>query len=76
MTRQQLLDRWDYFNLVHGVTLRAIGTLADNELDFRPKPGMRTPRELVFHIYTQERALAEGRARRRDDPGAGQPIES
>ena len=60
MTRQQFLDKWDYFNLVHGVTLRAIETLADNELDFRPKPGMRTPRELVFHIYAQERALAEG----------------
>ncbi len=60
MTRQQLLDKRDFFNLVHGITLRAIQTFADNELDFRPKPGMRTPRELVFHIYGQEQALAEG----------------
>ena len=60
MTRQQLLDKWDVFNLVHGVTLRAIQTLADHELDFRPRPEMRTPRELVFHIYGQEQALAEG----------------
>lgn len=44
MTRQQLLDKRDFFNLVHGITLRAIETFADNELDFRPKPGMRTPR--------------------------------
>jgi uncharacterized damage-inducible protein DinB len=59
MTRQQLLDKRDFFNLVHGITLRAIETFADSELDFRPKPGMRTPRELVFHIYGQEQALAE-----------------
>src|SRR5262245_65967681 len=39
--------------------MRALGALADNELDFRPKSSMRTPRELVFHIYAQEKALAE-----------------
>jgi uncharacterized damage-inducible protein DinB len=59
MTRRQLLDKQGYFNLVHGVTLRAIETFADSELDFRPTPAMRTPRELVFHIYGQEQALAE-----------------
>ena len=60
MTRRQLLDKRNSFNLVHGITLRAIETFVDNELDFRPKPGMRTPRELIFHIYGQEQALAEG----------------
>jgi uncharacterized damage-inducible protein DinB len=60
MTRQQLLEKLDSFSRVHGITLRAIHTFADNELDFRPKPGMRTPRQLVFHIYGQEEALAEG----------------
>ncbi len=59
MTRQQLLDKRDFFNLVHGITLRAIETFADNELDFRPRLGIRTPRELIFHIYGQEQALAE-----------------
>lgn len=59
MNKQQLLARRDYFNLVHGVTMRAIGAFADDELDFRPRPGMRSPRELIFHIYGQERALAE-----------------
>jgi uncharacterized damage-inducible protein DinB len=33
--------------------------LADRELDFRPRPGMRTPRELIFHIYSQEKLAAE-----------------
>jgi uncharacterized damage-inducible protein DinB len=59
MNKQELLSRRSYFDLVHGVTLRAIGALADSELDFRPKPGMRSPRELIFHIYAQEKALAE-----------------
>ena len=59
MNKQQLLSRRDYFNLVHGVTMRAIGAFSDRELDFRPRPGMRTPRELIFHIYSQEKVLAE-----------------
>ena len=60
MNKQQLLARCDYFSLVHGVTMKAIGAFADAELDFRPRPGMRTPRELIFHIYSQEKLLADG----------------
>jgi len=59
MNREQLLARRDYFNMVHGVTIRAIATLTDHELDFRPMARSRTPRELIFHIYAQERLLAE-----------------
>jgi uncharacterized damage-inducible protein DinB len=59
MNKQELTNRRQYFNLVHGVTLRAIAALEDRDLDFRPRPGMRTPRELVFHIYSQEKLLAE-----------------
>jgi uncharacterized damage-inducible protein DinB len=54
MTKSDILAKLEYFNLVHGVTLRAISALSDQELDYRPKPNMRTPREIVFHIYTQE----------------------
>ncbi len=59
MTREQLLARRDYFNMVHGVTVRAIATLSDPDLAFRPSPRLRTSRELVFHIYAQEKLLAE-----------------
>ena len=59
MTRDQLLGRRDYFNMVHGVTIRAITALSDFELDFRPMARLRTPRELIFHIYAQEKILAE-----------------
>ncbi len=59
MNKQDLLNRRKYFGMVNGVTLRAIAALDDRDLDFRPRPGMRTPRELVYHIYSQERLLAE-----------------
>ncbi|MGQ0737003.1 MAG: DinB family protein [Acidobacteriota bacterium] len=59
MTRRHLRARREYFSLVHGVTRRAIGVFSDQELDFRPQPGLRSPRELIYHIYSQERLLAE-----------------
>lgn len=59
MNKQHLLERRNYFNLVHGVTIRAIDTFSDGDLNFRPVPAVRTPRELIFHIYAQERSLAE-----------------
>ena len=60
MKRADLLLKLEYFNMVHTVTLRVIGTFDEKQLDFRPQPQMRTPRELAFHIYTQEKVLAEG----------------
>lgn len=59
MDRQTFSMLFEYFNMVHGITVRAIGTFTDRELDFRPKPDMRTPRELIFHVYSQEKILAE-----------------
>jgi uncharacterized damage-inducible protein DinB len=59
MNRQHFLAQRDYLNMVHGVTVRAIGTLGDDELGFQPRPEMRTPRQLIFHIYAQEKLLAE-----------------
>jgi uncharacterized damage-inducible protein DinB len=59
MTRELLLARRDYFNMVHGVTIRAIAALADQDLDFRPRARARTTRELIFHIYAQEKLAAE-----------------
>src|SRR5262247_2964270 len=59
MDKRELLVRRGYFDMVHGVTIRAIAALADAELGFRPHAAMRTPRELVFHIYAQERITAE-----------------
>jgi uncharacterized damage-inducible protein DinB len=59
MTKHELLARRDYLNMVHGVTIRAIAAFSDHDLDFRPSPRLRTPRELIFHIYAQEKLTAE-----------------
>src|SRR5262245_43112314 len=59
MNKSEMAAKLDYFNMVHGVTLRAIATFSDEELNFRPKPAMRTPKELIFHIYTQEKVIAD-----------------
>jgi uncharacterized damage-inducible protein DinB len=59
MDKRELLARRGYFHMVHGVTVRAIEALSDSDLGFRPHAVMRTPRELIFHIYAQERLLAE-----------------
>ena len=58
MDKKAVLAQREYFKFVHGVTLRAIGTLTDDELDFRPKEGMRSPKELMYHVYAMERGIA------------------
>ena len=59
MSKSELLAKLEYFNMVHRVTLRAIAAFGDTNLEFRPQPTMRTPKELIFHIYTQEKILSE-----------------
>lgn len=59
MNKQALLGQREYFKLVHGVTLKAIATFSNKDLDFRPTPEMRSARELIYHIYAMERGFAE-----------------
>ena len=59
MTKTNFLAKLEYFDMVHGVTVRAIGTLSDNDLEFRPALTVRTAKELIFHIYSQEKIIAE-----------------
>jgi len=59
MNKSDVLAKLQYFNMVNGITLRALTTFGDGDLDFRPRPNMRSPKELVFHIDTQEKILAE-----------------
>lgn len=60
MNKAALLGQRQYFDMVHGVTVRAIGAFTDEELDFRPQANMRSPRELIYHIYTMEKTLSTG----------------
>ena len=64
MSKSEFLAKLEYFAMVHRVTLRAITTLGDQDLEFRPQPAMRTPKELIFHIYTQEKIPAEAAQQR------------
>ncbi len=58
MNKESLLAQRQYFKMVHGVTVRSIAPLATEELDFRPRPEMRSLRELFYHMYAMEQYLA------------------
>jgi uncharacterized damage-inducible protein DinB len=60
MYKKLISSQREYFQLVHGVTLQAIGTFSSEDLDFRPNAGMRSVRELILHLYGLERSLTEG----------------
>ena len=53
MNRQQLAMIWDHLRQMHGITLRLIDNLPADQLDAHPVPKMRTPKELVLHLYGQ-----------------------
>lgn len=59
MNKQALQGQRDYFKMVHGVTLRLIGTFSDADLDYRPKPAMRSVRDLIMHMYGMQKVWAE-----------------
>lgn len=60
MDKHALSGQREYFRMVHGVTLRLVGSFSDSDLDFRPQPGMRSVRDLILHIYGAEKAMCEG----------------
>lgn len=59
MNKEALLGQREYFKLVHGVTLKLIASFSNEDLDFRPQPGLRSVRELLYHIYAMERGFAQ-----------------
>jgi len=59
MNKQARLGQREYFKMVHGVTLRLIGTFSDKDLDYRPTPETRSVRDLILHIYAGEKPLGE-----------------
>ena len=75
MNKEAFSAQWGYFDMVHGVTMRAIGVLADEDLDFRPKDTMRTVKSLLYHIYAAEKALAEAIHRGELPVAAGRELE-
>src|SRR5262245_14002370 len=60
MDKQALLAQYGYFKMVHAVTLRMISTFSNEDLDYRPQPGMRSARELILHIYGMLKSFPAG----------------
>ena len=61
MTKAEFDRAWNYFRVVNGVGLRAVALIPEDKLDSHPIPGMRTPKQLVIHLYgTIVKSLMQG----------------
>jgi len=59
MDLQTHLQMWEQMRTRHGITLRVIDQIPGDKLTSHPIPGMRTPVELVVHMYANVQMLAE-----------------
>jgi uncharacterized damage-inducible protein DinB len=61
MNRQTMLQIWDHLRQLHGIGLRVIEAIPADRFDSHPVPNMRTPKELVVHVYDVSiRGIPEG----------------
>lgn len=60
MNKEQLGPMWDHFRTINGITLRAIQAIPKDKIEHRPVKDMRSPKELVAHMYETMRAVTEG----------------
>lgn len=51
MNAKLSLKLWDRLRLLNGIALRCIEALPADSLDQHPIPNMRTPKELMVHLY-------------------------
>lgn len=63
MNKAQLAPMWDHFRTVNGITLRAIKAFPADKIDTKACKDMRTPKELVGHMYNSMRTVADGIAK-------------
>ena len=59
MKKSTAIRIWDLMRLRHGIGLRCIDALPGDQIDARPVKDMRTPKELVVHMYMFMRTAAE-----------------
>jgi uncharacterized damage-inducible protein DinB len=60
MNKAMLESYWDHFRTVNGVTLRAIQAIPADKIDARPCKDMRSPKELITHMYNTMRIMTDG----------------
>jgi len=63
ITKESVLGQYEYLKMVQLTTLDVIAAFPDEKLDWHPKEDMRSPRELIEHIYGQ--AVAKLKAAKR-----------
>jgi len=51
LNKPGLTAMWDMLRQKHGITLRLIEAIPEDKLHTHPIPGMRTPAELIVHMY-------------------------
>ena len=49
--RQSFLGWWEHFRQMNGITMRIVASIPNDKFDARPIPNMRTPKELLVHLY-------------------------
>ena len=59
MNKQSHLSAWDQMRLRHGITLRVLDQVPEDKLTSHPIPGMRTPVELIVHMYASLEQLSD-----------------
>jgi len=51
--RQSFLGYWEHFRQVNGISMRIIAALPSDKINSHPVASMRTPVELLVHVYGQ-----------------------
>ena len=59
MNKQTHLAMWDQQRQRHGITLRVLEQIPEAELGKHPIAGMRTPTELLVHMYVMLESMAK-----------------
>ncbi len=60
MDRNTMLGMWDLLRQRHGIGVRVVGLIPDAQLGSHPIRDMRTPVELVTHMYSLMKSIPEG----------------
>lgn len=60
MNKQVHLGSWEMMRLRHGITLRVVDQLSDEQLNAKPIAGMRSALEIVVHFYSGMKQMLDG----------------
>lgn len=64
MNAKHAASQWDHIRQAHGITLRLIDQVPADKIDVSPIDGMRSPKQLLVHMYSMIiQACPEGVAR-------------